>query len=276
MNPDIERLVSRAIEIYPKGLRGALNADEVAAYRGLVDHMIDVSQEWAPDTNWCPLAKFLEPDRPKLADDMLSRFVPTRAFAFLRETLGDRIVILLQHTIVRRRDASRTGDRSPWHLDVDFMGYDGEMLNMWIPLVDVGAGHPGLTFIIGEEATRRAWAHWSAWAESNWSPASRVAAKDLFGDDTRLAEILGTDLTDVARTPILKAGDAILFNQAVLHRTQDPTAAIGPRYSVELRLATLSDLPQTYRAAALPSALVSVEGGRVAMKYMPSDRLPAG
>ncbi len=273
MTPAAERLLARAVDLYPKGIRGSMTPEQVERFRAIVDRMVDISQEDAPEHNWCPLSMFMSDERPRLADALVQEFLGTKAFAAALDALGGRVVVLMRHSIVRRRDVGVVADRSPWHLDVDFMGIEGEMLNVWIPLVDVGTGHSGLTFIMDRDATARAWSAWLDWAGEHWSSVKRTSAGDLIGDEARLREILGVEPDTIARTPLLKAGDALLFNQAVLHRTQDPTGAPGPRHSIEMRLAAPDDLPQTYRSDPLPVALVSVSGGRASVRFMPSDRL---
>jgi hypothetical protein len=273
MTPAAQHLLDRALSHFPKAIPGALTQREVGEMRGLIDRILAESQLEEPDKNWCPLSWCLNPDRPRFVDDVLSLFVQTKAFAVTRELLGDKIVLLLRHCIVRRRDVAVESDRSPWHLDADFMGADGEMLNLWIPLSDVGRGHPGLTLILDPTVVTGTWTHWQEWASEHWSIETRNNANDLISDGSLLAELAGGYLDSVAKTPVLRAGDGLLFNQVIPHRTQDATESSGPRYSIELRIATADRLPETYRAVPLETALVDVSGGAASMRFSLSDRL---
>jgi len=271
--PPAERLLDRALTMYPKVARGVLPADRFAEMTETIDALLATPKPVTRGINYCPLSLVAATEERRLADRLLSIFMRSVGYAIAQKILGPHPVFLLHHCIVRRRDIRDPADASPWHLDADFMGATGEMLNIWIPLVDVGSDHPGLSFLTDKDAVRRVWRAWCRWVDD---PTSRTRPDMPFppvSDPEWLAATAGIDPDHRAVTPPLSAGDAIIFNQCVPHRTQATAGAAAPRYSIELRLAGRDDVPDYYRTRNVIVARPErVEGG-VAVQYLNSTDL---
>ena len=106
----------------------------------------------------------------------------------------------------------------PWHVDADAaaMGAFGrEAFNVWLPLESVGHNSPSLDVIRGSHKTMRG--------------QRRLVAPDIYRDDA-FAATLGH-----ASTPVLEPGDALAFDQYMLHRTQPVGSTNTTRTACEFR-----------------------------------------
>ena len=123
-----------------------------------------------------------------------------------------------------------------WHqdgaLNFDFLAHAGrplpdgamlEMLTCWIALTPCGEHAPGLEWVA--------------------APLSRLLTPAELTDAAVNARYAGARLV----RPRLQAGDALLFNGALLHRTHLSAAMTMPRSSLELRF---------FRAGPVPARLV--------------------
>ena len=128
--------------------------------------------------------------------------------------LGEKPVLSVGKTVLRRSEPNTGGD---FHQDGAFMGTGIRTVNVWTALSDCGVDAPGLEVVgrrlsrIVETGTRGACFHWSAGrevAEETAKPASIV-------------------------TPIFKAGDALIFDQLMLHSTYTTPAMTKRRYAIE-------------------------------------------
>jgi hypothetical protein len=119
-----------------------------------------------------------------------------------------------------------------WHQDgalhFDFLAHGGPpppdalltMLTCWIPLDDCGADAPGL----------------------EWLPAS--PARLLQPQELGNAALRARFGASASEHPALAAGEALLFDGALLHRTHWRPTMTRPRTSIELRFVAANTLPQ--------------------------------
>jgi len=122
-----------------------------------------------------------------------------------------------------------------WHIDADAAaagGYGITSINMWLPLTSVGDAAPSLEFLPGSHRVMRD------------IPALEGSARYRSEDWVR------TTIPGRTWTPAAAPGDAILFDQFTLHRTQIADFADASRLSCELRFV----VPLTIRRRAVRKA----------------------
>ena len=134
-----------------------------------------------------------------------------------------------------------------WHQDGAFMGADIRSLNVWLSLSHCGDDAPGLDVVarrldqIVPTGTDGAYMDW------NVGPGmvERVAQ----GSVTR---------------PIFEAGDALIFDHMLLHRTAVDASMVRDRYAIESWFLA----PSTY------ASMMGIGGGVVSAGVTPRDQLP--
>jgi hypothetical protein len=110
----------------------------------------------------------------------------------------------------------------PWHIDADAAMIDRpEAINVWLPLNAVGAGSPSLEMMVG--------------SHHKMKQLPLLTGKRRYRDDVFAASAGTTKIV-----PQLDPGDAIIFDQFTLHRTQPQIGDLVERTSCELRFIKLS------------------------------------
>lgn len=265
-----EDLCDRAVRLYPRHLVGMLDQDKCTELRALIDTTLDSLSATSGIRYWCPFTELLRRKQSNLLATFLNAFLQSDAVTAAQSLLDDDLVFLLGHCIMRRRDLASGIDVSQWHLDADFMGDKGEMANAWIPLVAVGERYPGLTFLRGENETRTIWQHWQMAAAKHRQETGTLQDIHFKPDVESACMISGSTLSERLHTPIMAAGDAVFFNQCTPHRTQELSNPEGVRYSIEYRLAAISDLPSLYPERGLPIARLVHDGKGVSLQIQPA------
>jgi hypothetical protein len=106
----------------------------------------------------------------------------------------------------------------PWHIDADAASIyrvAGSAINVWMPLDPVGTDLPSLDFVPRSHTVMR--------------DVPLLAGKDKYRDDAFVGTI------GAPSTPQLAVGDALIFDQFVLHRTQNAGSADAIRTACEFR-----------------------------------------
>jgi ectoine hydroxylase-related dioxygenase (phytanoyl-CoA dioxygenase family) len=122
-------------------------------------------------------------------------------------------------SLFRRHLQPRTHIR--WHIDADAAGtrcFD-PCFNVWLPLVAVGRDLPSLQFVRSSHQRMRT--------------VPLLTSDDAVRTDEWVAERFQPDLHLTAE---LDAGDAVIFDHYVLHRTQPMSSQKGIRISGEFRV----------------------------------------
>ncbi len=123
----------------------------------------------------------------------------------------------------------------PWHIDADAAGtalVSAACFNVWVPLEAVGNGSPSLQLIPGSHRQMRD------------MPLLRDTAWPYRSDDW-----VGQNIAGEPWTPTLAPGDALLFDQYVLHRTQSDGLSRTGRTSCEFRFVNMPpSLPAIVRS----------------------------
>jgi hypothetical protein len=106
----------------------------------------------------------------------------------------------------------------PWHIDADAASIyrvAGDAINVWMPLDKVGTDLPSLDYVPHSHTVMRA--------------VPMLAGKDKYRDDSFVSGV-GTPAT-----PQLDVGDALIFDQFTLHRTQQAGSDRTVRTACEFR-----------------------------------------
>ena len=138
-------------------------------------------------------------------------------------TTGLKGALLPQRSVVRRVEPDDTDAHVPWHCDANFVGYGGTVHTLWIPLVDIDDATPGLEFA-EHNLTREQVA--SKWRQVGADERQRIAL-----DDDGLHRLIGSYKVIAPR---LTVGQALLFHQFEIHRTQ-VMADHPTRISIDIR-----------------------------------------
>lgn len=173
----------------------------------------------------------LAADAPRACIEMLDVFRSAGLPALVDGFLGERGIISVEKTTLRKADPSIPGG---WHQDGRFMG-EVRALNLWIALSRCGDEAPGLDFV------PRRLDHFLTTATDEAvldSQVSRRNAEEAAGD-------LG-----ILR-PIFDPGDALLFDDRFLHATAADPDMPNPRYAIESWFFGGSAFPGDYAPIAV-------------------------
>jgi hypothetical protein len=168
--------------------------------------------------------------------DFLSRFAPAlgpqwrdlsgAVEAQVASLFGTRWRPVPARSFFRRIDGGQH-QGVPWHIDADaaaMIGAGRDSFNVWLPLAEVGSDAPSLEFVLGSHHYMRR------------IPIITEGGR-LREDEWVRANIVGDRWT-----PKAAPGDAVIFGQHVLHRTQPGPAT--PRASCEFRFVLRHPLPR--------------------------------
>jgi hypothetical protein len=153
-------------------------------------------------------------ESPRALFDVLDAFEDAGLAGCLSEYLGERPVLAAKKFTLRRVPLAQTAD---WHQDGAFLGRDIRAVNVWVALSPCGEDSPGLDVVarrmpdIAPTGTEGAWFDWSVGAPV----VDRVAE--------------GAPI----QRPIFEAGDAMLFDDMLLHRTAIDPEMTRERYAIE-------------------------------------------
>lgn len=106
----------------------------------------------------------------------------------------------------------------PWHIDADAASIyrvAGEAINVWMPLDTVGTDLPSLDYVPRSHAVMRT--------------LPMLTGKEKYRDDAFVSGV------GAPATPLLAVGDALVFDQYTLHRTQQTGSEKTVRTACEFR-----------------------------------------
>lgn len=153
-------------------------------------------------------------DSPRLARIWFDAVRASGLLGRVARIFGERPITSLDKAALRRISP---GDGIEWHQDGAFLGADSGAINVWVALTDCEDA-PGLEIVprrfdrIVETGT--------GGATYDWSVGPEVVA--AFARETPVER------------PRFKAGDALVFDGMLLHRTaQDHQPVSRPRYAIE-------------------------------------------
>jgi len=161
-----------------------------------------------------PLPRFLRKTQPDLArryEQILGRIE-----AQVQRTFGPDWRFFAKRSYFRRHMGMIR--KVPWHVDADaaaIFQVAGEAINVWMPLDRVGTDLPSLEVVPHSNDVMR--------------KIPMLAGKERYRDD----DFVGT--IGKAAAPQLEPGDALVFDQFTLHRTQNVGAKDIVRTACEFR-----------------------------------------
>jgi hypothetical protein len=154
-------------------------------------------------------------ESPRMLFDVLETFQLLGVTQAIGGYLGERPAISIEKTTLRR--ASPSIGSADWHQDGAFLGEGVRSVNVWVALTDCGIDAPGLDIVPGrlDQILPRG----THGANFNWSVGHDLAVE--------AAGAVGT------QRPAFKAGDALFFDQWMLHRTAVSPEMTKERYALE-------------------------------------------
>ncbi len=171
-------------------------------------------------------------DAPKAARYVIAEFERLGLPELVGSYLGERPALSLEKWTMRRVPPD-TG--SSWHQDGAFLGTDKRTLNMWIALTDCGESASGLDIVarrldhIVTTGTPGAYFDWDV------SPS---VVEEERGEDPIVS-------------PVFRAGDAVFFDQFLLHKTGTKPDLTDDRYALETWFFTPTSFPGHYSGLLL-------------------------
>ena len=157
----------------------------------------------------------LTADSPRMMYNLLEAFTDHGTIDVISGYLGERPALSVGKSTLRRVANLPTAD---WHQDGSFLGTNIRTVNVWIALSDCGEDAPGLDIVaqrfpnIVQTGSHGAWFDWSV--------------------GQGMIEELERDGAPVV-SPVFRPGDAVLFDQLMLHRTGISSHMTGTRWAVE-------------------------------------------
>lgn len=166
-------------------------------------------------------------DTPGAAGFILDMFESTGVSKQVKDYLGETPALSLEKWTLRRVPPSTN---SSWHQDGAFLGADVHTLNLWIALSDCGESASGLD-IVGKRFDDIV-PTGTPGAYFDWDVAPDVVERER-GDSPVVS-------------PVFEPGDAVFFDQFLLHRTGTKPGMTQDRYALESWFFTASSYPGHY------------------------------
>ncbi len=173
-------------------------------------------------------------DSPRLMFELIEEFERSGVTKLTTDYLGERPALSMNKAVLRRVSADGAGG-ADWHQDGAFLGAGIRSLNVWLALTPCGETAPGMD-VVGRRLEEIVPTGRNG-ANFNWS----VAASDA-------EEAAGE--AGIVR-PVFEAGDALLFDHLMLHRTAAEPTMPDKRYAIE----TWFFAPSAYPDKQVPLAL---------------------
>jgi Phytanoyl-CoA dioxygenase (PhyH) len=170
-------------------------------------------------------------DSPILCAEMIELFRRNGITQLVAGYLGEEPLLSLQKTTLRKAEPDVAG---AWHQDGSFMG-DVRALNLWLSLSRCGDRSPGLDIV-----PRRLDHHVQQQTDE---------ALLTIQVSQRMAEEAAGD-REIVR-PVFEPGDALFFDEMLLHKTGSDPAMPKPRFAIESWFFGASAFPREYGPLAV-------------------------
>ena len=155
-------------------------------------------------------------ESPRLLLDILALYRARGVLAAIEDYLGEAPMLSVGKTVLRRAQPSAVG--GDFHQDGAFMGADIRSVNVWVALSDCGVDAPGL-----ERSCPAACPASPRGGRAEPTSTGRSVARRRRRPQARPAW----------RPPAFRCGDAVLFDQLMLHATYSTPAMGKRRYAIE-------------------------------------------
>jgi hypothetical protein len=172
----------------------------------------------------------LAADSPRAAFHLLNMFYDLKIDRLLMELFGERAGLSVEKTSLRR--VYPWPAPSDWHQDGKFLGSTIRSVNVWLTLSDSGVDAPGLEIV----PKRLNHILQTDGVEFEYTVSDAIVQRQFPGAMIR---------------PEFKAGDALLFDHFLIHRTWSIANMTKVRYALESWFFPPSSSPAGYAALVL-------------------------
>lgn len=174
-----------------------------------------------------------------------------------RQVTGHTPLLLFQNCTIRHQKTGLSSNYVGWHLDANFYGFDVPLWTVWAPFVPVGRDAPGLEFSVPRSTADHRAAIREYWRRLRPDGEGRTVIADA-----ELSRFHGSpDHKTVS--DMLAPGDAFVFDQHALHRTQVLPGATGERLAIEYRVVSRDRALADIAVGGKRDLLVSYREGEV-------------
>lgn len=243
-------------------LRGALPKDAVDKVRDNVRQLIGnraAPADGQSEVHWSVnLDLLLDKGNLRHPGQIIGLVAGTGVTRRCREILGPDIVCSLQATIIRDFRPDHRSEPARMHFDANLFGPSVPMLNVWVPLNDVGRDSPGLTMATVPHWPRPYWDRMvgmanedgllpgGAWQHLNFPPAEILARA---GEEPEWPFF----------EPELAVGDVMIFDHQFIHGTQVTLTSAGRRFSLEIRFLSRGSAERYSRHKGRPMRFATID-----------------
>ena len=164
-------------------------------------------------------------ESPRMLGELIELFEQRGVLGVIGQLLGERPALSIGKSTLRRVEGIAHSD---WHQDGAFLGADIRTVNVWLTLSPCGEDAAGLE-LVGRRIPEIVQTGTEG-ANFPWSVGPGLVAAMAAGG----APVL---------SPVFEAGDALLFDQLMLHRTAIGPNFVKPRWAIESWLFAPSTFP---------------------------------
>lgn len=249
-------------ETWPIVLHGNLNATALGQLNACFDRAFEVASVRGRQANSVNFFELYKANRGPMVEATLQPFLDSPAALVLAEKLGPNLALLLDYCTFRYHEPGREESRLEYHFDANFLGGQHMALNAWVTLTEAGRDAPGLTFLKPDIDQAPMLARWKQTVDALRRNQTGPAAVDVAFSEEDVNGVCGRPDGTHLDTPLMAAGDCLIFHQFVLHATQPMSGAHEVRRSIEFRVADPARLPRLFAARRRPFIALTLEQGR--------------
>ena len=174
-------------------------------------------------------------DSPAMLQCVIDALTGSGVIGHIEAYMGERPALSVAKSTLRRVSTaprmhalSPRFEENPWHQDGAFLGRDTRAVNVWVALSPCGVDAPGLD-VVGTRVPYIVQTH-SHGAVLDWTVGDGLV---------RILEEGGAPI----QSPVFAPGDALLFDQMMLHRTGLRTGMTQDRWALETWFFAPTDYP---------------------------------
>lgn len=168
----------------------------------------------------------LAADSPLALEILLDTYAHVGIERVITEYFGERPAVSAEKTTLRRAEPAKEAE---WHQDGRFLGADIRSLNVWITLTDCGVDAPGLDIV-------------PVYPDRILETGTGKASFDWTIDHGAILREYGAA---AIWHPVFRAGDALLFDHMLVHRTACDPSMKRSRHALESWFFAPSAYPAT-------------------------------
>jgi hypothetical protein len=179
---------------------------------------------------------------------------------------GHRPLLILHICTIRHQKPAETLNYVPWHLDANFFGFDVPLWVVWAPFVETGLKSAGLEFCLPLSTSSSVS---DAVIRDFWRTVKPNQRGQIVIESEDIPKLFQSSEFQIVGH-YLNPGDAYVFDQYALHRTQVVPGASCDRVAVEYRITSADKLPRDINLAEKKDFYVSFkrEDGKIAIQQL--------